>query len=81
VAEAAVIRKLEGHESDPVELSAAPGAPRLLLALCRDGGVALWDVAQGEALAAAPRSDAFSAVRRRAAAVEGAAPFPALFDR
>ncbi|KAI8471682.1 MAG: WD40-repeat-containing domain protein [Monoraphidium minutum] len=60
-AEAAVIRLLPGHGADPVDLSTCATAPRLLLALCRDGGARLWDVEREECLAVVAKSDAFSA--------------------
>jgi hypothetical protein len=44
-----------------VALSPCPAAPCLLLALCRDGSLRLWDAQRGTPVAAAPRGDAFAA--------------------
>lgn len=63
IAEAAVVAQLPLHSSNGsvVELSAAADLPGLLLVLCKDGTMQLWQVALGHCYLSI-KSDAFAAV-------------------
>jgi WD40 repeat protein len=51
VVEARVVKLLQGHSKEVVELAAAPAEPHLLLSLSKDGNVRLWDVPEEACLA------------------------------
>lgn len=74
VVEAAVVAQLSLHSnSSVIELSAAAECPGLLLALCKDGTLQLWQVSTGRCLLSL-KTDAFTAVRRRATAISSLKP-------
>lgn len=64
IAESAVVAQLPiNSSSSVVELSAAADQPGLLLVLCKDGTLQLWQVATGQCYLSI-KSDAFTAVSK-----------------
>lgn len=60
VVEAAVVKLLQGHSKDVIDLSAAPAHPNLLVSLSKDGNIRLWNVPEETCISSCTVNDAVS---------------------